>query len=150
MGKSALLPRPLTRHTSLVEQDEPEARIADLERQSAKPRAVFGDPGTLAGAAPSGAKGVGGPVGVGPQPAFPSGPAVRRQRGPLAQLRRWVARLFAIGGVAVSLAFFGLGAYDYYAHLVGTRGRGRSGAASPSAWASRARARGMSTKSHTA
>ncbi|HTQ18506.1 hypothetical protein [Mycobacterium sp.] len=53
------------------------------------------------------------PVGGVPQ-------AATRPTGTLAGLRRLAARLFAIAGVAVSLGFFGIGAYDYYAYLVGT------------------------------
>lgn len=41
-------------------------------------------------------------------------------RVPLARLRSYVARLFAAGGVAVTLGFFGVAAYDYYSYLVGT------------------------------
>lgn len=53
-------------------------------------------------------------------PGVPEQPSDERRTKPFARLRSFVARMFAAGGVAVTLSFFGVAGYDYYAYLVGT------------------------------
>ena len=51
----------------------------------------------------------------------PTDPAAGQRPGkPLARLRSIVGRLFAAGGIAVSLGFFGAAVYGYYGYFMGS------------------------------
>jgi hypothetical protein len=116
-----------------MDDDDPEKRIANLERQLGEAR-VAGDganlgfqqgafapppragfpappsPQAMAYPGPGSSPGYLEAAGVGPPPKF----------GPVRRLLRAVARVLAIGGLVVSVVLIGLGAYDSYPYFVGT------------------------------
>jgi hypothetical protein len=114
----------------LMDQDDPEKRIAELERQLAEQKrmAALQHQQVEASAQPQpvpypgqgGPQHFGGPGSGRPLPAFPSGTGFGRPAQSGSQLRRLGMRLAAIAAVAAAVVFLGLAAYDFGAYLLGT------------------------------